>query len=83
MKIKNFLEESTNYNVNKEKIRTVHLMSTVINKVKKLNDLITDTTSVDPLFYIGLTGEIKRLHLSLDHIKDLVEEYKDATGERF
>jgi hypothetical protein len=82
MKIKAYLEEGTGYNVDKEKIRTLQVMNDAITKIKDLDKLIKSTSSVDPLFYISLTGEIKRLHLSLDHIVDLVGEYKDATGER-
>lgn len=83
MNIKKYLQEGTGYNVVKEKTTTAHLMSTLLIKAKRLSDSILDSNSVNPSFYMGLTGEIKRLHLLLDHIEDLIKEFKDDTGERF
>jgi hypothetical protein len=74
--------ESTGYNVDKERAKTIQLLKDTKAKLQDLEKFVQSTHSVDPLYYISLNGDIKRLIMSIEHLKDLAVEYKDNTGER-
>jgi len=77
------LEGSSSYNADEERKETLQLVKEAIVKLKNIDKLIQSTHSVNAAYYMGLSGDIKRLHTLMEHILDLTEKHKDDKGERF
>ncbi len=78
------IESSANlHDVNAMRKEALQLSKEAVVKLQGTAKHIQSTNSPDPAFYVGLSGEIKRLMMAIDHVDDIIEELKNKTGARF